>query len=109
LRKSLVRLASNLTERRIRVHALILGICLWSVYAVDLATPSLRDRAGLLKGTDFLHFYTLGTLANRGQGSELYDMRAQAQLAPELVPDAAGLVYIPLYGPQVSLLFAPLA
>jgi alpha-1,2-mannosyltransferase len=109
LRKFIFRVASKLTERRIRSHALILGICLWSVYAVDLATPGLRDRAGLLKGTDFMHFYTLGTMANRGQGSELYDMHAQAQLAPELVSDAAGLVYIPLYGPQVSLLFAPLA
>lgn len=107
--RNIFRIPSKLAERRIRIHALIFGICLWSVYAVDVATPGLRDRAGLLKGTDFMHFYTLGTLANRGQGWELYDMRAQAKLAPELVPDAAGLVYIPLYGPQVSLLFAPLA
>lgn len=109
LRAFMARIGCLLTERRIRAHALILGICLWSVYGIDLATPGLRDRAGLLKGTDFMHFYILGTLANRGLGSQLYDMQSQAQLAPKLVPDAAGLVYIPLYGPQASLLFAPLA
>ena len=103
------RLASRLTERRIRIHALLLAICLWSMYAVDLATPGLRDRFGMLKGADFMHFYTLGTLVNRGQWSALYDMAAQARIMPTIVPQSAGLVYIPLYGPQVALLFSPLA
>jgi Glycosyltransferase family 87 len=98
-----------LTARRLRAHAILLAACLWSYYAWNLATPGLRDRAGNLKGTDFLHFYTLGSLAIEHRGADLYDMHAQAALAAQRVPQAAGLQYLPLYPPQVSLLFAPLA
>src|SRR6266446_10935081 len=105
----LPRPASWLTAKRIRIHGLLLAVCLWTIYAVDISTPGLRDRYGLVKGTDFLHFYTLGSLALRGRGDLLYDMRAQAVGVRERIPQAAGDVYLPLYGPQVSLLFAPLA
>jgi len=98
-----------LNGRRIRAHGLLLAVCLWSVYAVVMATPGLRDRNGLIKGTDFLHFYTIGTLALRGEGQLLYDMRAQSALVAKLIPQAAGTVYVPLYGPQVSLFFCPFA
>ena len=98
-----------LTARRIRVHGLLLAICLWTVYAVQMSAPGLLDRNGLVKGTDFLHFYTLGTLASQGRGDLLYDMRAQAELTRRLVPQAPDSVYVPLYGPQVSLLFEPFA
>jgi hypothetical protein len=74
-----------------------------------LATPGWRDRNGNLKGTDFLHFYTLGTLAVEHRGRDLYDMNSQAALAARRVPDAAGIRYLPLYPPQVSIFFAPLA
>lgn len=98
-----------LTSRRLRAHGLILGVALWSVYLWTIATPSLRDRYGNLKGTDFLHLYTLGLLAREHRGIQLYDMKAQAALAAEHVPQAGGISYLPLYPPQVSLLFAPLA
>src|SRR5207248_11064670 len=105
----LTRPAGWLTAKRVRIHGLLLAVCLWTTYAVDVSTPGLRDRYGLIKGTDFLHFYTLGTLALRGRGDLLYDMRAQAEVAHERVPEAAGVFYLPLYGPQVSLFFAPFA
>lgn len=98
-----------LTVRRIRIHGLLLAVCLWTVYAVDMSAPGLADRNGLVKGTDFLHFYTLGTLALQGRGDLLYNMRAQADVAHELVAQAPDSVYVPLYGPQVSMFFAPLA
>jgi len=100
---------SWLTQRRLRAHGLILALCLWSAYAVNMSTPGLRDRAGLIKGTDFLHFYTLGTLALTGRGDLLYNISAQTELVGKQIPEAAGTIYVPLYGPQVSLLFAPLA
>jgi hypothetical protein len=100
---------SWLTARRVRVHGLLLAVCLWTVYAADMTTPGLRDRNGLIKGTDFLHFYTLGTIALQGRGDPLYDIPAQSVLLQKLVPEAAGSVYVPLYGPQVSLLFTPFA
>ncbi len=79
------------------------------MYVWNMATPSLRDRNGNLKGTDFLHLYMLGSLATADRGSDLYDMNAQAALAAQRVPDAAGIRYLPLYPPQVSIFFAPLA
>ena len=98
-----------LTPRRLRAHAAILALCLWSLYVWNLATPGWRDRNGNLKGTDFLHLYTLGSLALEHRGADLYDMDAQAALAAQRVPAATGVRYLPLYPPQVSLLFAPLA
>ncbi len=98
-----------LTARRVRAHGLLLAICLWTVYAVQMSAPGLLDRNALVKGTDFLHFYTLGTLALQGRGDLLYDIRAQAELTRRLVPQAPDGLYVPLYGPQVSLLFEPFA
>jgi hypothetical protein len=74
-----------------------------------MATPGLRGRDGNLKGTDFLHFYTLGFLALEHRGADLYDMSAQAALAAQRVAEASGIRYLPLYPPQVSIFFAPLA
>jgi len=98
-----------LTARRLRAHGLILALCLWSVYVWDMSSPGLRDRAGNLKGTDFLHFYTLGSLALAHDGTDLYNLRAQYELATARVPAAKGIAYLPLYPPQVSILFAPFA
>ena len=98
-----------LTAKRLRAHALLLALILWGIYTWTIATPTLRDRNGNLKGTDFLHFYTLGSLAIHHRGSELYDVTSQAVLATRRVPDADGIRYLPLYPPQVSILFAPLA
>jgi hypothetical protein len=74
-----------------------------------MTTPGLRDRVGNLKGTDFLHFYTLGSLALTHRGADLYNLQAQSILAAARVPAAAGIRYLPLYPPQVSLFFAPFA
>jgi len=101
--------ASWLTAKRIRIHGLLLAVCLWTIYAVDMSTPGLIDRNGLVKGTDFLHFYTLGNLALRGRGDLLYDMRSQAELTHQFVSRAPDSVYVALYGPQISLFFAPFA
>jgi hypothetical protein len=98
-----------LTARRLRAHGAILAVCLWSLYAWILATPGLRDRNCNLKGTDFLHLYILGSLAAEHRGADLYDMNAQAALATQRVPEAAGVRYLPLYPPQVSIFFAPTA
>ncbi len=104
-----VGFGSWLTARRLRAQGLALALVLWGVYAWVISCPGLRDRNGNLKGTDFLHFYTLGSLALHQRGASLYDMTAQASLAAQRVPSAAGIRYLPLYPPQVSLLFAPFA
>jgi alpha-1,2-mannosyltransferase len=98
-----------LIPKRLRAHGLIVGAVLWSIYLWTLTTPGLRDRNGNLTGTDFLHFYTLGLIAREHRGPELYDMKVQAELAAAHVPQAAAIKYLPLYPPQTSILFAPLA
>src|ERR1700674_2732581 len=102
-------IATWLTAERLRAQGIVLALCLWSVYLWNIAAPGLLDRAGNLKGTDFLHFYTLGSLALAHRGADLYNMQAQAALAAQRVPAATGILYLPLYPPQVSLFFAPLA
>ncbi len=98
-----------LNSRRLRVHGSIFALCLWSSFLWIFSAPGIIGRNGVTKGSDFVHFYTLGSLAREHRGSELYDMAAQSDLALRKVPQAGRLFFVPLYGPQVSLLFAPLA
>src|ERR1700722_1584082 len=100
-------IATWLTAERLRAQGIILALCLWSVYVWNMAAPGLLDRAGNLKGTDFLHFYTLGSLALAHRGADLYNLQAQSELAAQRIPAAAGIRYLPLYPPQVSMFFAP--
>ncbi len=99
----------RLTSKRLRVHGFLFAATIWAFYVYTLATPGLRDRYGNLKGTDFLHFYTLGSLAMEHRGGDLYNLNAQAALVQQRVPEAAGIRYLPLYPPQVSILFWPVA
>jgi len=98
-----------LTARRLSAQGISLALGLWIVYAWVLSTPGLRDRNGLIKGTDFLHFYTLGLLAREHRGADLYNIPQQTQLLGQRIPEAAQTTYLPLYAPQVSLLFGPFA
>jgi hypothetical protein len=91
--------ASWITPRRLRARGLVLALCLWFVYLWNIATPGLLDRSGNLKGTDFLHFYTLGSLALAHRGADLYNMRAQSELVAQRIPAAAAIRYLPLYPP----------
>jgi hypothetical protein len=98
-----------ITSRRLSAQGIILALCLWSVYGWIVATPGLRDRNGNLKGTDFSHLYTLGSVALTHRTADLYDVNGQAKLTALRIPGAAGIAYIPMYPPQVSIFFAPLA
>jgi hypothetical protein len=105
----ITRASSWITAKRLRAHGIILALAMWSVYAWNMSAPGFFDRAGNFKGTDFLHLYTLGSLALAHHGADLYNLPAQSQLATRRIPAAAGIRYLPLYPPQVSLFFAPLA
>jgi alpha-1,2-mannosyltransferase len=124
----LVRAAAWLTPRRIRAHAIILAVCLWGVCAIDYATPGLFDRAGNIKFQDFLSFYISGKLIAQGRTTDLYnegergaemnaivgssDVTQNASRQTWFHPTAGSPlnVRIPnLYGPQVALIFVPLA
>jgi alpha-1,2-mannosyltransferase len=102
-------LARLLTSRRITLHAALLAVCLWSLYAADLAIPGLRDRVGQIKGADFLHFYTAGYLVRTRLLQPLYDPAALAAFQKALVPQSTGTYFVASYGPQVYLPFSVLA
>jgi len=101
--------SADLTRKRVRGHAALLGLVLWGAYAFNLATPGLIDREGQLKGADFLHEYVLGNIARMHAGGLLYDAHRQAYLGQLLIHGVPGETYLPVYGPQYSLVFLPFA
>ena len=103
-----------LTPRRLPAQAVIFAFCLWGVFAVDFSTAGFFDRAGNIKFQDFLPFYVSAQLIAQGRAGELYDLRAAANEIEAIVHHASGpqqtRILLPnLYGPQVGLVFAPLA
>lgn len=90
-------------------HASVLCACLAIILAVNFGRPGLVDWSGQLKGPDFLQFYVAGSIALSGDSAALYDPNAFAKLGLKLVPESSGVYYLPIYGPQMSLLFAPFA
>jgi hypothetical protein len=104
----LARAVAWLTPRRIRVHAIILAACLWSVCAIDYATPGLFDRGGNVKFQDFLQFSVSARLIAEGHADELYDDQVLASGIRSIVGRQTNIFLQYLYGPQVPLPFIPL-
>ena len=94
--------SSGVSSNRDASRALVL----WATYAINLSTPGLIDRAGQLKGADFLQFYVMGHLAADQAVEVLYGEAAFASETRRLVPDAVE-TFPAVYPPQVSVLFEP--
>ena len=58
---------------------------------------------------DFVHFYVQGLIAVERDAASLYDTDRMADIARRVLPGGQRPLYPPVYGPQVSLLFSPLA
>ncbi|MGH9373153.1 MAG: glycosyltransferase family 87 protein, partial [Vicinamibacterales bacterium] len=104
------RLSALLTVRRLAVWGTGLLVLSWSLYIYMMASPGLVDRAGRFKGTDYIYFYVMGSLVLEGRTGALYD--AEAHLAEgrrRIQPELGLYAAHSNYGPQVALLFAPLA
>lgn len=97
------------SRARIRRVAICLATALWGVLAIDMLTPGVIARSGHIKGEDYLHFYVLGRLARERNVAALYDMSAQATYAETVVTGAPRTYFVPVYGPQVAVLFEPLS
>ena len=96
-----------LNQRRIRAQALLLALCLWSVCAVDYATPGIFDRAGNIKFQDFIQFPISARLIAEGRAASLYDTRVLNQEIRAITGNTH--VYLEYYyGPQVALPFLAL-
>ncbi len=97
-----------ITATRVRGYAIVGAICLWAIVALDFSVAGPMDRLGKVKGTDFLHFYVIGSIAREGRWSELYDAAAQYERARAIAPASTEVVFVPVESPQLALLFAPL-
>ena len=82
---------------------------MWTVWLVDMSVSGPTDRLGKVKGTDFLHFYVMGSIAREGRWEQLFDVQAHYARAQAVVPGSADTLYIPVESPQTALVFAPFA
>jgi Glycosyltransferase family 87 len=98
-----------LTRKRLRAYATILAATMWTVWLVDISVSGATDRLGKIKGTDFLQFYVIGSIAHEGRWEQLFDVRAFYARAQAVVPGSVDSLYIPVQSPQLALVFAPLA
>ena len=99
----------SVSARELEGQLVVLALALWGLAALDAFAPGMRYRSGQVKGADFVHFYVLGSLVNEGRSDLLYDTQAQRLEQERLVPASQGTWFVPIYGPQTALLFAPLA
>jgi len=105
----IISAAAWLNPSRIRAQALLLALCLWTVCAVDYATPGLLDRAGNIKFQDFLPSYISASLIAHGRATELYNEHVAADIINTVVGQPSRVRLPNLYGPQVGLVLVPLA
>jgi len=98
----------QLTEHRVRRHLVVLAILLWAVAVFSAATPTWRLRTGQIKGTDFVHFYTLARIGQSGARLGFADLDAQRTVQLAARPESADDWYPPAYGPQVTVALSPL-
>jgi hypothetical protein len=97
------------SPKKLRRYLAIVGVTMWAVWLVDMSGPGPLDRLGKVKGTDFLHFYVMGSIAREGRWDQLFDAEAHAVRARAVVPGSADVVFVPIESPQIAIAFAPLA
>ena len=104
------RLASLLTARRLMLWGGALLLLSWFIHVYTMAAPGLVDRAGRVKGSDYVQFYVMGSLARDGRIDALYDPQAHLAEGRRRIDSSLGLyAEHPNYGPQVALAFVPFA
>jgi alpha-1,2-mannosyltransferase len=101
--------AMSRLRRRIRRWSLVSALAFATVFVLNLTPSGVVGLNGHLKGQDYVHFYVLGRLAVDGDASLLYDTQGQADYLRAAVPGADLTYFVPVYGPQVALAFAPFA
>lgn len=79
----------------------------WGVFFAHLPLGPHGDTAHVAR--DFVHFFTQGVITRERDAHALYDIDAMALVAERVVPVHVEVRFPPVYGPQVGLLFRPLA
>src|SRR5947207_874180 len=89
--------------------AAAVGAAVWIAWLVSLATgPGLLDRAGNVKGGDFVLFYAAGKIVAAHQTDHLYDPDLQEQIEHGLTGERSGRHGL-INPPFFALPFVPLA
>ena len=89
--------------------AAAIGAAVWIAWLVSLATgPGLLDRAGNVKGGDFVLFYAAGKIVAAHQTDHLYDPDLQEQIEHGLTGERSGRHGL-INPPFFALPFVPLA
>jgi hypothetical protein len=97
---------------RIRLQLVLIPVWLWLFYGWrDLlqSFPLGLPGSNVHYARDFIQFYIQGVMARERNAPGLYDIDVWAAMVPRIVPGATDLRYPPIYGPQMSVLFSPLA
>jgi Glycosyltransferase family 87 len=101
---------ATLARRRVILWGGVLLVLSWAVHGWAVVGPGLQTRTGEIKGADYVQFFLLGSLLHHGRADRLYDTEAIAAEAKRRI--AAQMEFHPArnpYGPQVALVFEPLA
>lgn len=98
-----------MNRHRVRAYLIVVATVFWSLWAINVSTRGPLDRVGKAKGTDFIQFYTAGSLLRDRQAGNLYDVRATHGRMQRVAPGGRDLVYVPIQSPQLAIAFAPLA
>jgi hypothetical protein len=99
---------TRISAPRLRRQLAALAVGLWAVASFDTATPTWRLRTGQVKGTDFVHFYTLARLGAEGRADAFADLAAQREVQLAARPESDADWFWPAYGPQLPIALAPL-
>lgn len=108
-RRLVVYFANWLDVRRVTTHAAIASTVVWLMFVFNLSRQGFLDRLGNLKGTDFLQFYAAGSFGRAHRIAEMYGVHEFAAATARAVPSVEGWHYLPVYPPQVALMFWPFA
>jgi Glycosyltransferase family 87 len=108
-KRLLSKFSGWLTVGRVTTHAAIAASLVWLMFIFNLSRPGLLDRLGDLKGTDFLQFYAAGSFAKAHRIGEMYGVHQFAEATARAIPGVQGWHYLPVYPPQVALMFWPFA
>lgn len=109
------RTAGDLTPEQhaaIRQQLVLIPVYIWIAYMWWMFFMHLPVGASRIQehaSRDFVHFYTQGAIARTHDAHALYDIDAMAAVVNRVVPVPVNVRFPPVYGPHVSVLFAPLA
>jgi alpha-1,2-mannosyltransferase len=90
----------------IRRQLALIPVYIWLVYSWTHLLVRIPGEEPL---RDFSHFYVQGLIALRHDAPALYDINLMADIGQSVLPGGHRAMYPPVYGPQVSLFFSPMA